>query len=399
MKKILILCSALFILTAFVSNCYAQTSTVKMNEIYSRGGSTTYAGLDWIELYNSGTAQIDISGYKIYDTGGQGGTKPKMTFPSGTVIAAKGFYVVATDVSTSTDPSGFGLSSNGEEVWLENASGTVIDDVTFLAMTETQTYGRYPDGGSTWKLLNALTRGVSNSVILMNEIYSRGGSTTYPGLDWIELYNSSSAAVDVSGYKIYDTGGQGGTKPKMTLAAGTSIPAKGYYVVTTDIATSTDPSGFGLSSGGEEVWLEDASANVIDNVVFPAMTETQSYARVPDGTTGWKLNTPLTQGATNGLASGIASDGTLIVEYKLLQNYPNPFNPTTSISFSIPQSSFVTLKVYDVIGKEVTNILSEEKSAGNYKVNFDASRLSSGVYFYKMQAGNFVQTKKMILMK
>jgi len=86
-------------------------------------------------------------------------------------------------------------------------------------------------------------------------------------------------------------------------------------------------------------------------------------------------------------------------DFSLLQNYPNPFNPTTSISFSIPQSEFVTLKIYDVIGKEVANLVNEFKDAGNYKFNFDASKLSSGIYLYRLHAGNFTTSKKMMLIK
>jgi hypothetical protein len=85
--------------------------------------------------------------------------------------------------------------------------------------------------------------------------------------------------------------------------------------------------------------------------------------------------------------------------YSLEQNYPNPFNPSTSIQFRIPENSFVSLKIYNVLGKEVSTLMNEEKNAGTYEVNFNASALSSGVYFYKLEAGNFVQTKKMILMK
>jgi hypothetical protein len=85
--------------------------------------------------------------------------------------------------------------------------------------------------------------------------------------------------------------------------------------------------------------------------------------------------------------------------FALSQNYPNPFNPATVINFSIPELSKITLKVYDVLGKEVATLLNEEKAAGNYEVKFDASRLSSGVYFYSLSAGNTLMTKKMMLMK
>jgi flagellar hook assembly protein FlgD len=86
-------------------------------------------------------------------------------------------------------------------------------------------------------------------------------------------------------------------------------------------------------------------------------------------------------------------------EFSLAQNYPNPFNPTTNISFAIPTESFVSIKIYDILGKEVSKIVNETKQAGYYNFNFDATSLSSGMYFYKIEAGNFVQTKRMLLMK
>ncbi|MFA6978909.1 MAG: T9SS type A sorting domain-containing protein [Ignavibacteriaceae bacterium] len=85
--------------------------------------------------------------------------------------------------------------------------------------------------------------------------------------------------------------------------------------------------------------------------------------------------------------------------FALSQNYPNPFNPSTKIKFSIPQTSFVTLKVYDMLGKEIITLINEEKTIGNYEIDFNASNLSSGVYFYKIQASSFIDTKKFILLR
>jgi hypothetical protein len=88
-----------------------------------------------------------------------------------------------------------------------------------------------------------------------------------------------------------------------------------------------------------------------------------------------------------------------VTDYALEQNYPNPFNPSTKIKFQLPKDGFVTLKVYDILGKEITTLINEEKSQGKYEVNFNASSLSSGVYIYKIQAGDFVSSRKMILLK
>lgn len=85
--------------------------------------------------------------------------------------------------------------------------------------------------------------------------------------------------------------------------------------------------------------------------------------------------------------------------YKLYQNYPNPFNPTTKIQFSLQKAGFVTLRVYDVVGREVSTLVSEYKNIGTYIVDFDASGLPSGVYFYRIESNGFSDVKKMLLLK
>lgn len=84
---------------------------------------------------------------------------------------------------------------------------------------------------------------------------------------------------------------------------------------------------------------------------------------------------------------------------ELAQNYPNPFNPTTRIVYQIPKASEVKLKVYDMLGREVETLVSGVQQAGRYEVIFNASRLASGVYFYRLKAGSFIETKKMLLVK
>jgi len=115
-------------------------------------------------------------------------------------------------------------------------------------------------------------------------------------------------------------------------------------------------------------------------------------------------------GATFGSVNTLATTGPPIItssttqrerfaDFRLAQNYPNPFNPTTNITYVLPKTENVSLKVYDVLGREVATLVNEVKPAGAYTVPFNASNLASGVYFYKLQAGSFVQTKKMMLVK
>jgi hypothetical protein len=105
----------------------------------------------------------------------------------------------------------------------------------------------------------------------------------------------------------------------------------------------------------------------------------------------------------------IFSNGLVSVDFKdrnlspnqmtLYQNYPNPFNPITTIRFDLPKSSFVTLKIFDVLGREVTTLINEKKSAGEYTVKWNSKGLPSGMYLYQLKAGNFIETKKLVLQK
>lgn len=115
----------------------------------------------------------------------------------------------------------------------------------------------------------------------------------------------------------------------------------------------------------------------------------------------WKtINNWLKYGSPNGIPNDVKElPGSLPDEYILQQNYPNPFNPTTMINFSLPGDGFVTLEVYDILGREVAELVNEEKQAGIYSVYFNGANLSSGIYFYSIKMGNYYRVKKMVLAK
>ena len=118
---------------------------------------------------------------------------------------------------------------------------------------------------------------------------------------------------------------------------------------------------------------------------------------------GWAVgqesnNTGFILHTTNGGVTDV-NETSIATPFELYQNYPNPFNPNTNIRYQIPERSFVTLKVYDVLGNEVASPLNEEKEAGSYEIIFAAARLSSGIYFYQLTVDEFRETKKMILTK
>jgi len=189
------------------------------------------------------------------------------------------------------------------------------------------------------------------------------------------------------------------------------------------ILISPDNNAYGLSSDVTLVWYKvpDAEQYTVQvakdssfrTLVVNDSTVTDSTKAVPgllDNTWYyWRVNGRNAAGTgpwsevwkfAVGIPTGIRSQGNEIPEeFALWQNYPNPFNPSTTIRFSLPQRSHVTLKVFDVLGREVATLVDRELSAGEHAVVFDAKALSSGVYFYRLQAGNFVEQKKMVVVK
>lgn len=89
----------------------------------------------------------------------------------------------------------------------------------------------------------------------------------------------------------------------------------------------------------------------------------------------------------------------MLTDYSISQNYPNPFNPSTTISYALPKEEMVTIRVYDILGQVVKTLVNQSQSAGTHTVSFKANELTSGIYFYSIQAGNFNQVKKMMLLK
>ena len=173
-------------------------------------------------------------------------------------------------------------------------------------------------------------------------------------------------------------------------------------------ATETNNSGFEILRKAQN----DNEWNSIGFVPgFGTTTEPKTYSFTDENVTTGTYKYRLKQIDFDGSFT-YSNEIEVIVDFTpkdfvLYQNYPNPFNPNTTIKFEIPsviasgakQSQFVTLKVYDILGNEVATLVNEEKRLGVYEVEFNASSLASGMYLYKLQAGKFVQLKKMILIK
>lgn len=179
------------------------------------------------------------------------------------------------------------------------------------------------------------------------------------------------------------------------------------------LTTNTNPGGLAVTvPSGNQFWDENSNVNLsISPVQVQHNGKTYYFQRwLGGGTnsyTGTSSSTVLNMtNAMNQIAIfdtidvGISSIGTEIPEkYNLYQNYPNPFNPTTNIKFDVPAASFTSLKVYDINGREIAELVNQNLQAGRYEYSFNAASLSSGIYYFKLVSGEFNQIKKMILLK
>jgi hypothetical protein len=183
------------------------------------------------------------------------------------------------------------------------------------------------------------------------------------------------------------------------LSAAVSVWAELYDVATNQTLAQSSPVSIAATDTAKDI----AAALNLGALSLNGKTvalRARTSGLVPQATGRLEATNILEMGeSASGGQSIVAAVTAVPTDFNLKQNYPNPFNPTTTIEYALPQAAMVSLKIYDILGREVQTLVNEPKSAGFYTATFDASRLSSGTYFYKLIAGSFVQTKKMVLVK
>ncbi len=182
-------------------------------------------------------------------------------------------------------------------------------------------------------------------------------------------------------------------------------PAGGHFHVAAKgtngllVRTIVPPNAWGAGSVNGIWAIADSGAEPLTPAIVNSFIANNVYINLHTGNyIGGEIRGQVSYAADQ-LTSVALSHQSAPVNFNLSQNYPNPFNPTTTIRFSVSQPSYVTLKIFDVVGKGVETLVSEEKTPGSYEVRFDASRLSSGVYFFRFQAGGFSSVRKMVFAK
>jgi hypothetical protein len=262
-----------------------------------------------------------------------------------------------------------------------------------------------------------------NSIVI-NEI-NYNSSPDHDTEDWIELYNRSEQDFNLSGWYISDSepGDRFMLPNRVIIKAGEflilthdSTAFNNYYGNQTQIAGDFS---FALSNGGDEIKLYDFNNILIDSVSYD---DAAPWPLEPDGkgkTLSLKnpdLDNSNAENWSSSLGNGtpgfkndifiteVEKDNLLPDEYSLSRNYPNPFNPSTIIEYSLPgipgkDYLQVRLVVFDILGREVVTLVDAMQKAGLYKINFDADKIPSGVYFYRLTAGQFSKSRKMILIR
>jgi hypothetical protein len=335
------------------------------------------------------------------------------------------FYMVLNRPVTIADvqysPFGSGFSGyNGYNVTLSGIVTADTSDLPGLGSTGPRVYIQNGSGPWSGIMLGGSKPGVSTSFELI-----RGQSVTITG---VINENFNVTQIDsIGAITVHSSGnplptpveiqtGTIGTKASGVVEAEQweSVLIAYKNVTVTDENADGPPSNFGEmfvsdNSGNTRVELQDG-ANKYHNSWDPNMDNNPLFVKVTDGTTIGELRGilffsfsfyKLAPRKDDDFISVVldVEDETIPNDYGLTQNYPNPFNPSTTIRYSIPKEEFVTLRVFNLLGQEVKTIYQGTQRAGNHSIMFNATQLPSGVYFYSIQAGNYSEVKKMMLMK
>jgi len=331
-----------------------------------------------------------------------------------------GYAVGSTGGCCSLSPIYKTTNSGANWVFQDCNTTVMLSSVYFVTANEGWIVGdsslilHTTNGGSNWLIVPSIGHEYYTYVQFVNQFtgWIVGESTiiktTNGGVNWIYppptpinfLYWEARFPSATTGYVV----------------GGDAATGDGFVLKTTNGGGSWD--SLNISTSGYLLYLSFVNVNTgwvcgFDGVIMRTTNGGTSWERQSIGQSGWLQsiqfinpatgwvtgNPSIFKTITGGVIGITPISGEVPKVYSLSQNYPNPFNPATTIRFDLPKDANIKITLYDIMGREVQTLAGEFKKAGSYKLDFDGSALSSGTYFYRLQAGEFVDTKKMVLIK
>ncbi len=314
---------------------------------------------------------------------------------------------------------GIFISSNNGMTW--KRSGNSLSNLNIYSIVEIDsnlfagTWGGgvfvSTDYGSTWKQSNSglsnpnvrtlgirgkrLYAGTWGDGIYFSDDYGASWLQSNIGINKLYIYSIASDGSNV--YLGNDDGVylsvNGGFSWSLVNNGLTTSYIRALMIIQPNLLAGTSGEGVFLSTNNGTSWA-DANTGLTDGYIYCfAASGSKLFAGSANGEIWMRQISEIITDIKDNSNNNIAKD------YNLYQNYPNPFNPTTNISYMLSQNGFVTVKVFNTIGKEIETLVSENENAGIHSTKFTGPNLSSGVYFYQLKVGNYISTKKMILMK
>lgn len=406
----------IFTVLLFHNSTYSQWVTV------TSGTSNFLTSVQMIT--NNLTYACGFSGTVLKSTN-TGQTWSSLTSPDAANIN-KMFFPPTGSATTGWAASVSGLykSTNGGGNWVQQVASTVFADLLFpdlstgIALTSNNSLRRTTNGGTNFTAINFTSDASIHGIAI-----SLGNSSTYfilgldnvvdtsfifkstnAGVNWTQtakfpldyfamtFVNASTGMIcgDAGILKRTTNGGTNWT----TINSGTTNDLQNIKFITSTKLYCVGSTGTILKSTDAGLtWATQVSNTTVSLRGIDVFTSDDNGIVVGAGGT-------IRRTTNGGALTGFVQQSNEIPNaYALSQNYPNPFNPETNLKFQIPKAGFVKLAVYDILGKEVAALVENQLTAGTYSVNFNASSLPSGTYFYRINAGEFIETRKMILIK
>ena len=384
---------------------WIQKSPAMGNEIraFIKNGSTFFVGTNGSGVYTSQNndstwtqKNSGISNLKVYSLSGNGSTVAAGTYGDGVLISNDNGNSWSSSNSGITVPYIYALGFSGGNIIAGTGGGGVFTTT---------------NSGANWSSSLPLNNIVNHFYNSANDVYVCVGPYLYrssdDGITWYSVVTANTTLKAIaetpraSGGTNFFVGSLDGMFLSTDNGTNWSTINNGLLyrnvnavaVSGSNIFAGTESGGVFLSDNDGTSWTEINSGLPQSSSVRGLVVDGNYISAATAAGVVWRRN-------FSDIVSGVDDRQlTLPKNFSLEQNYPNPFNPSTTIEFRIAEPGYVSIKVFDALGREVAALVNEFMQPGNYNINFDASMLTSGIYFYQLKTSSFVQTKKMLLLK